>query len=75
MTGLLGLARQAELSMFKSDVDSAFRRVPVAPDHREFGYIAFKYKGRVIVAEHASTPFGSIASVHHWERIGGSILP
>ena len=56
--------------MFKADVDSAFRRIPVMPDHREFGHIAFKYKDKVMVAEHASMPFGSIGSVHHWECIG-----
>ena len=36
---------EADLEMFKADIDSAFRRIPIAPSHREFAYIAFKYKG------------------------------
>jgi len=34
---------EADLEMFKADIDSAFRRIPIAPSHREFAYIAFKY--------------------------------
>ena len=56
--------------MWKADIDAAFRRIPIRPDHRSFSNVVFRYRNKVLVAEHASMPFGSVASVHHWERVG-----
>ena len=58
------------LLLFKADIDAAFRRLPVRPEHREFAHIAFMAKGKLWTAEHFAMPFGSKASVHAWERIG-----
>ena len=58
-----GLLRQA-------DIDSAFRRIPVKPLDREYGHTVFKYNENVVVASHLAMMFGSVASVHHWERVG-----
>ena len=60
------------LGMFKADIDSAFRRVPIMPEHRRFAYVAFLVERRIVIAGHAAMPFGSIASVHHWDRVGES---
>ena len=64
----LGVA--VPLKLYKADIDSAFRRIPVLPAHRRFAYVAFLVERRTVIAGHAAMPFGSIASVHHWDRIG-----
>ena len=64
-----------EISVWKADIDAAFRRVPLCPAHRRFGHICFRHKGRVYVAEHYSMMFGSIASVHNWDRVGKRVTP
>ena len=55
---------------WKADVDKAFRRVPVAPEHRWLLYVAFTHQGESWVSGHNAMPVGSIASVHQWDRIG-----
>ena len=56
--------------MFKADVDAAFRRVPITPEHYWAAAVAFVFDGVVYVSFHRASPFGAIASVHSWERIG-----
>jgi len=58
------------LSLWKADIDSAFRRIPIKPAHRSFAWICFKYNDQVVAARHLALMFGSVASVHHWERVG-----
>ena len=67
---LISAACGKELDLWKADVNAAYRRIPVAREHQQFVHIVFKYKGQVIVAEHIGLPFGAVASVHHWERVG-----
>ena len=64
------LSVQLPLELWKADIDSAFRRVPLCPEQRKFAAIAFKHKGKVLVYIHNAMPFGAIASVHAWDRIG-----
>ena len=66
----LSLKLDCPISMFKADIDSAFRRVPIAAEQRRYGRIVFKHRGVVLVAGHVCMPFGSVASVHNWDRIG-----
>jgi len=40
------------------------------PAHREFSHVVFKVNDNVVVARHLAMMFGSVASVHHWERVG-----
>ena len=42
--------------------------------HREFGAVIFVLRGVMYISEHKCMPFGSIASVHCWDRIGQSAL-
>jgi len=58
------------LSLWKADIDSAFRRIPIKPEHRAFAWICFKFNDQVVAAQHLALMFGSVASVHHWERMG-----
>ena len=44
--------------------------MPVHPEHRQYAHIALKHNGNVMTARHLGLPFGSVASVHHWERTG-----
>ena len=56
--------------MFKADIESAFRRVPLKPEHRNFATIAFKVKEMIMILQHMAAPFGAVSSVHNWERVG-----
>ena len=38
--------------------------------HRVYGHIAFMKNEQVFTAEHLGMPFGAVASVHAWHRIG-----
>ena len=58
------------LSLWKADIDSAFRRIPILPEHRQFAWICFKHNDHILAAQHLAVMFGSVASVHHWERVG-----
>eukprot|EP00973_Karenia_brevis_P053115 7383678-Karenia_brevis.AAC.1 len=59
---------------FCTYIDNAFRRVPVAPEHRKFCGIAFMHQKRVFSAVHFSCPLGTIGAVLAWERVGAAIL-
>ena len=57
-------------SCARADVGSAFKRIPIKPEDREFSHIAFRYNDQVLVARHLALMFGSIARLHHQERVG-----
>jgi hypothetical protein len=56
--------------LFKVDVDSAFRRVPLMPAHRWAAGIVFRLRDRFVIANHVATPFGAASSNHSWDRVG-----
>jgi len=67
--GLMG----DELEMLKADIDSAFCRVPVKPEHRDLTWVAWRVNEMIMaIARHYAMPFGAIAAVHYWDRIGQS---
>ena len=33
-------------------------------------WIAFMHDGEAVACQHRALPFGSVASVHHWDRVG-----
>lgn len=76
LDALVALLRQqhadfgVDLEMWKADIDSAYRRVPVAPSHRQFAWVAWREGGRTYLGQHLALPFGASASVYHWDRIG-----
>ena len=59
--------------LWKADIDSAFRRIPIMPSQRSFAWVALRTDSGLVVAQHLSIPFGSSASGYHWDRIGTSI--
>ena len=60
--------------LFKVDVDSAFRRIPLLPAHRWASAVAFMVDSAVMVSFHNAMPFGAVASVHAWERVGALLI-
>jgi len=58
------------LSLWKADIDAAFRRIPLAPHHRNFAYVVFLFQNRPVIAGHMAAMFGGVSSVFHWERVG-----
>lgn len=56
--------------MMKAEIDAAFRRVPLRPEHRMYAYIVIKTDNDILVAGHNAMPFGAVASVHAWDCIG-----
>ena len=64
---------QGKLSMFKADIDSAYRRVPVLAEHRKHAAIVFKTAEGTVMSEHYALPFGSVGSVYGWDRVGMSL--
>jgi len=59
--------------LFKADMDSAYRRVPIKAAHVWASGIAFLCGGQVWISIHKACPFGAVASVHAWERVGALI--
>ena len=59
-----------KLRLWKADVDSAYRRIPIAESSQDDAWIVFMRNSRPVAAKHFAQPFGSIASVHNWDRIG-----
>eukprot|EP00973_Karenia_brevis_P041234 5704258-Karenia_brevis.AAC.1 len=59
--------------LFKLDIDSAFRRLPVHPRHRWACAVAFRRRGQVFAAQHRACPLGAVGSVVAWERIGAAL--
>ena len=59
---------------WKLDVDSAFRRLPLAVEQRWAAAVAFMVGDVVFISQHFACAFGSLASVHNWERVGAMIV-
>ena len=60
-------------AMFKADIDSAYRRIPICKEHWWAAAVVFFWMGQPWVASHRAMPFGALAAVHAWERIGALI--
>ena len=65
---------QAAPTLMKADIDAAFRRIPIAPEHYFAAFVMFMALGRVYVAKHHAMPFGALSSVHAWDRVGSFLL-
>ena len=61
-------------ALWKLDIDSAFRRVPLREDHRWASAVAFMFEGEAYVTRHNCCAFGAVSSVWAWERIGAVIV-
>lgn len=59
--------------LWKLDVDSAYRRLPIASCDQWAAWIAFRFMEQIFVAMHLACPFGATASVQAWQRIAAAI--
>ena len=62
-----------KLGLWKADIKSAYRRVPIRPDHRWLSWVALVVDGQTKVSRHNSCMFGAVGSVLAWDRIGEMI--
>lgn len=63
------MCAQGPKELFKADIDSAYRRVPLLPEHRKYANIMFLFNDVVYVCAHLAMMFGAVASVHAWHRV------
>ena len=57
-------------ALLKCDIDAAFRRIPVKPDHRWLLWAVVLLNDQIFVSQHYALPFGCVGSVHAWNRVG-----
>ena len=67
---LLFLEKDLSPEMWKRDIKSAFRRLPVHSDHIQFAWVVWLAAGLLRAAPHWGMPFGAAASVVAWHRVG-----
>ena len=59
---------------FKVDIDSAYCRVPIQPQHRWAANVIFAHNDTTYVAGHLAMPFGATSSVFGWSRVGAALV-
>jgi len=59
--------------LWKRDISSAFRRVPICARHLEFSWVAFWSEGLVWISQHLGMPFGAVSAVYAWHRVGHAL--
>jgi len=59
--------------LWKADIDSAYRRIPLAPADRWAAVSIFKEGGRLWCSQHQVCPFGALASCHDWDRVAAML--
>ena len=50
--------------LWKADIDSAYRRIPILMAHRWAASVVFACEGKVYTSEHIGMPFGATGSLH-----------
>ena len=65
-----------DLAIWKSDFKSAYRCVPILPEHQRYAYIMIynPNDGSIRIARQRAMPFGSIAAVYAWDRLAHAIV-
>ena len=68
-------ASKSDMHVGKTDFKSAFRHCPVAPEHYRYSGVLLSdpESGRAYVAHQKAMPFGAIASVYAWDRVGAAV--
>ena len=62
-----------KLSMWKADISSAYRRVPIRCEDKWMAWIAMIDQDKVKIAQHNVAMFGARGSVLAWDRVGEMI--
>ena len=61
-------------ALWKLDIDSAFRRIPLRGEHLWASVVAFLWAGCLYCSTHFAAPFGATSAVHAWERVGNMLI-
>ena len=57
--GLFPQCESQGVAFFKADIDAAFRRVPLLPEHRRWAWVLFRHGEETLAAQHYALPFGA----------------
>ena len=57
-------------SLWKADIDAAYRRLPISPEHAWAAGIVYMFEGVAWCSVHHAAPFGATSSVEAWHRVG-----
>ena len=68
------MAKGVEPRMWKRDISSAFRRVPIKAEHIDLAWVVWMIGGELWVASHIGMPFGTVSAVYAWHRVGHVLL-
>ena len=67
---LMFLQSGIECRLWKRDIQNAFRRLPVRTEHLFLVWVVWMSSGEKVAAPHLGMPFGAVASVVAWHRVG-----
>ena len=62
-----------KLGLWKADIKSAYRRIPIMPEQRWLAGVVMKTDEGITVSRHNAMMFGAYGSVVAWDRIGKMI--
>ena len=60
--------------LYKADVASAYRKVPIRPAHHQYSASVFSYAGDAWLSLHYVCAFGAVSSVWNFHRVGNWLL-
>ena len=63
----------SDIHGWKRDHGSAFRQIPVHPDHQRFLVVCFMHKGVCKYYIHHALPFGTVSSVYLYNRLSDAL--
>ena len=61
-----------EIGFYKADIDAAFRRVAIRPDHRAYAWVAYTGGEEKMISQHLAMPFGAGARMSCLRRARGA---
>ena len=68
------LAAGVMVNMWKRDISSAFRRIPIRADHLDLAWVAWMANNELWISQHLGMPFGTVSAVYAWHRMGHALL-
>ena len=63
-----------QVHLWKRDISSAFRRVPIFAGHLDLSWVVWISEGVRMAAQHVGMPFGTVSAVYAWHRVGHALL-
>ena len=67
------LAMGVDPEMWKRDISSAFRRVPILATHLDLAWAVWQCGCDLFAAGHLGMHFGTVNSVYAWHRVGHAL--